>query len=337
MLYVHKVVELLPIADYLLAHGLAPGAVLRDLGLPAITLIDEEAWLDRNHVLQLGVETERQTGDSLAGFHVAEYLKIGDLGTWGRAVQRAATLREAVVAAAQQITRLETGTRIQLIPDGSKARLSIEFIGRVDADPRQQLDARLLILRKILDLAAEPIAAQAQIPHQPIRTWELERVLGPDLKFHADKPALVFDRDALSVPLRRLPEQEAATDPRTDIARQVIRAVEHLIEAERPTAKSVAAALGIQLRTMQRYLAAWGVSFEVVLDQYRQRVAMNYLTSSRYTVTEIAFRLGYSDSAHFTRAFRRWTGSCPRQIRAAGGAPVLWWVPLSNGESPLAG
>jgi AraC-like DNA-binding protein len=31
-------------------------------------------------------------------------------------------------------------------------------------------------------------------------------------------------------------------------------------------------------------------------------------------MTEIAFLLGYSDAAHFTRAFRRWTGSSPRDF-----------------------
>ncbi|MGK7754318.1 MULTISPECIES: helix-turn-helix domain-containing protein [unclassified Roseovarius] len=33
-------------------------------------------------------------------------------------------------------------------------------------------------------------------------------------------------------------------------------------------------------------------------------------------VTDIAQRLGYSDAAHFSRAFRRWTGTTPSDVRA---------------------
>ena len=36
------------------------------------------------------------------------------------------------------------------------------------------------------------------------------------------------------------------------------------------------------------------------------------LQEGTHTLTEIAFLVGYSDAAHFTRAFRRWTGSPPR-------------------------
>ena len=202
--------------------------------------------------------------------------------------------------------------------EGSRARLSIEFIGPLRIDPFQHLDARLLILRKILSLATEPIAAQAHIPHRPIQTDELERLLGSDLRFQADKPALVFDREALSLPLRGslAPANPQVADAALRTTRQVMREIARVIEVERPTAKDVAAALCMQLRTMQRHLAAWGVSFEDLLDLYRQSAARTYLTSHRYSMTEIAFRLGYSDSAHFTRAFCRWTGSAPSQLRA---------------------
>ena len=37
---------------------------------------------------------------------------------------------------------------------------------------------------------------------------------------------------------------------------------------------------------------------------------------------EIAAKLGYADTATFTRAFRRWTGLSPREFRAA--LPDRW-------------
>ena len=43
---------------------------------------------------------------------------------------------------------------------------------------------------------------------------------------------------------------------------------------------------------------------------------MQLLASGKYTATEIAYMVGYSDPAHFTRAFKRWTGSPPSRYRA---------------------
>jgi AraC-like DNA-binding protein len=45
------------------------------------------------------------------------------------------------------------------------------------------------------------------------------------------------------------------------------------------------------------------------------------MASSDVSIDELALRLGYSDAANFTRAFRRWTGVSPRaHRRMLGGA-----------------
>jgi AraC-like DNA-binding protein len=74
----------------------------------------------------------------------------------------------------------------------------------------------------------------------------------------------------------------------------------------------VAAHLRVSPRTVQRRLRAWGFSFEEILDDVRRTEALRHVILGENSAIEIAFLLGYSDPAHFTRAFRRWTGMAPR-------------------------
>ena len=73
-----------------------------------------------------------------------------------------------------------------------------------------------------------------------------------------------------------------------------------------------------QLRTR---LAHMQTNYQVVVDQTRAYLARLKLRKTDQSVTEIGHSLGFSDSANFNRAFRRWTGQSPRQfrLRAAGG------------------
>jgi len=83
-----------------------------------------------------------------------------------------------------------------------------------------------------------------------------------------------------------------------------------------------AEALGLSVRTLQRRLAQEGLSFEELLRADRLGKATVLLETTRATVLEIALALGYSDHAHFTRAFHRWWGIAPlayRRSSMAGG------------------
>jgi AraC-like DNA-binding protein len=61
----------------------------------------------------------------------------------------------------------------------------------------------------------------------------------------------------------------------------------------------------------------WGVTFEELVDEYRRDRAFRLLMRADHSILEIAYTLGYSDPAHFTRAFKRWTGASPRSYRNA--------------------
>ena len=105
----------------------------------------------------------------------------------------------------------------------------------------------------------------------------------------------------------------------------VLRQVSEAIQsgAPRSRAADVAGALGMSVRTLQRRLARSGLTFTVAVQGCRLGVAARLLAETNVKVIDIALVVGYADHAHFTRAFRRWTGATPvvyrRMIRGNGG------------------
>jgi len=76
--------------------------------------------------------------------------------------------------------------------------------------------------------------------------------------------------------------------------------------------QAAAVELGMSRQTLYRRLKGEGTTFENVLDELRHELALHYLTAERVSVNEIAYLLGFSTAAAFSRAFKRWTGKSPR-------------------------
>ena len=69
------------------------------------------------------------------------------------------------------------------------------------------------------------------------------------------------------------------------------------------------------VRTLQRRLRAAGLNFSRMVAEARYDSARDRLINSHLKVEEIGRQLGYTDPAHFTRAFRRWSGMTPSRYR----------------------
>jgi AraC-like DNA-binding protein len=54
-----------------------------------------------------------------------------------------------------------------------------------------------------------------------------------------------------------------------------------------------------------------GTSFRTIQDETRQQLAEDYVEDGEYSLSEIAYLLGFSDQSNFSRAFRRWNGTSP--------------------------
>jgi len=82
-----------------------------------------------------------------------------------------------------------------------------------------------------------------------------------------------------------------------------------------PGLPAIAKELRLSTRTLKRKLADRGTTFSAIVDDVRRQRALLLLDDRALSIGEIAARLGYTELANFTRAFRRWTGTTPAAHR----------------------
>ncbi|MET9014914.1 helix-turn-helix domain-containing protein [Streptomyces olivaceoviridis] len=83
------------------------------------------------------------------------------------------------------------------------------------------------------------------------------------------------------------------------------------------TLVNVAAALQVSPRTLQRKLELAGKDFGRVRDETLSDLACDLLSNTDHSISEISRKLGYTDPASFTMAFKRWMGIPPTAFREA--------------------
>lgn len=66
-------------------------------------------------------------------------------------------------------------------------------------------------------------------------------------------------------------------------------------------------------RSLQRHLAQQHTSFQTLLDDTRQTMALRYLEESGMSLLQLTEVLGYANQSAFSRALQRWFGLSPRQ------------------------
>lgn len=73
---------------------------------------------------------------------------------------------------------------------------------------------------------------------------------------------------------------------------------------------------GTSVRTLQRRLKQFGLSYTDVVLQARLEMAKGLLQDPCVKIIDTALAVGYDDPSHFSRAFKRMAGVTPRQYRS---------------------
>lgn len=118
---------------------------------------------------------------------------------------------------------------------------------------------------------------------------------------------------AYSLARERCKENELPQRDSGEIAVQVREKV--LKHPGKATLERVAQQMDMSTRYLRHHLAMAGTSFREVRSEVRRSFADLYLAETPLSLEDIARKLGFSDQASFTRAYRGWTGKTPGDVR----------------------
>ncbi|WP_317931975.1 AraC family transcriptional regulator [Halioxenophilus sp. WMMB6] len=165
---------------------------------------------------------------------------------------------------------------------------------------------------------------------EPIYSREYRGLfLGSKMLFDAPLSELVLPRQLLEMPVKNSPQKltEYLRRPTLNILRAQYNQqswearVRDLLSrnlSALPTFEELAGELGIHPKKLHRCLEEEGVAYTELKSQLRRDIAIHSLLESDDTIETIAYKVGYSESCTFVRAFRSWTGVTPHNYRRQG-------------------
>lgn len=162
---------------------------------------------------------------------------------------------------------------------------------------------------------------------EPKHKAEYRLMYGCPIKYNQPTNRLVFKSDLLEAPIIQNQQtlrtylQRAPLDwfKRQEyfqvFTRRVLNYLEQQQENKPGNMDEIANELHVTTRTLRRKLEEEGTSFQELKDGIRRDTAIHLLSQPSIPISEISNRLGFSDPAAFTRAFKQWTGVTPGVYR----------------------
>jgi len=318
-------VYLRQIAAQVGALGVDVQGWLSRAGLRAKALDELDEGIELAVFRALLVDAIELTREPALGLLVGQRLPMQTHGSLGYAALSSGTIRQAL-----DLFASFTRTRFSLV-DVSVLERCDEVRVRVVPEPalgpaiRPVLEAVSMATKDILDtisMGACPTRYFVFAFDEPEYAPFARQLLGCELRYHSSWSGIALGRKGLDAPLRaadplafreavRICERELERIATTDTFEGRVRraVIEHHNGV--PSLELCARMLGVTPRTLHRRLAAEGTSFRAIIDAVRGQLARELIDSKRFSLQEVAYRLGYTDFANFRRAFKRWEGAAP--------------------------
>lgn len=187
------------------------------------------------------------------------------------------------------------------------------------------LSAILKILSDILGSRVTPAFTYFSYAKQN-DSKRYKEIFGENIYYEKDENAIFFKKDELDIPVNNAnPSMLGFFEAQANAILQELQSSSYYkrvekeilknIGAEDITVELVASNLELSVRTLQNYLKAENKSFIEAYTNVRKKLAKHYILNTKLDDTTISYLLGYSEVSSFYRAYKKWNGSTPKELR----------------------
>jgi AraC-like DNA-binding protein len=312
-------------------EGIAIEPLLKEAGLTRQQLDDPHALItvrDQIKFLNLAAEALQ---DDLLGFRMAQMPDLRAIGLLYYLIASSETLLDGMQRVARYSTIVNEGI-VQTCTNGTELCMSFRYHGVSRHLDRHQIEcwaAGLVRICRELTGRRLTLARVRLIHHRgEDQGAELANFFGRSIEFGAPVDDIAFPRrfaearilsadPYLHKLLLAYCEDALSHRRRAGTFRaSVENAIAPLLPHGKASVEAVARRLAVSPRTLARRLSEEGTSFSDVMEGLRNDLAARYLADKEFGIAQIAWLLGYEETSAFSRAFKRWTGKAPREMRA---------------------
>jgi len=313
-------------------HHINLNEVFEHAGLDP-NILENHNRLALDHVGPLLRSLWLEMEDEASGF-LSRPFKLGVFSMMCHALISSGNLRRGLLRSARFISLLSEDLSIELKETGDEAHLTIHYANPHNLDQTFFVTSLFVIwIRLSCWLINQPIMLeriQFKFP-KPVYSDEFVSMFPCRHSFSQLSNQVVFNKRLLSLPIQQdsetlstflhnapeslLTQFRADTSLTAQIKRLLLHRKGMQTEIENMSFELVSSELNMTTYTLRRRLKDEGNSFQEIKDSIRRDRAMMLLDKPSLALHEISVQLGFSESAAFNRAFKKWTGLTPGVYR----------------------
>ena len=265
----------------------------------------------------------RSQGIPELGWQAVRRARVDQLGGWGPAVARGETLRQAIGRLCRLYPREVSFVELGLTAGHEHAWLwrkrpdDVRVWSGQDHGEQWMLGAMIQVVRLVAGPRWMPPVVRLE---SPASTWILEAhdIEGTRTEFGGPVMAIAVPFELLDRPMQspgRIGDEPPERIPPTDFAGSLREAISPLLSEQPLTIELGAEFANTSPRSLRRRLTEEGTSWRCIVDRVRREASQQLMHEPGMSLADIASRVGYTDQAHFSRSFKRWTGETPYAYR----------------------